>query len=182
MFLFKSIGELADRLICIAFAIFFAQGPLYIEQYLHVLTGAKTEARIAYEDIEKRAASLIPPLSVEEFIAHHLDSEDNVFQESGKHFQEMVVRLKNYETAFEKLTTCSVWEKPFVFIQYADPKLKSAMEFKPGFPFSREGLGYALFGAIAGLIIVSIIRALFSKKTTTPPSVMHTEKEKTRME
>ncbi|MBX7243168.1 MAG: DUF2937 family protein [Bacteroidia bacterium] len=181
MFLLKSIGELADRLICIVFAILFAQAPLYIEQYIHVLTGAKAEARIAYEDIEKRAASLIPPLSVDEFISHHLKSEDNVFQESGKHFQEMVTRLKNYEAAFEKLSSCSVWEKPFVFMRYADPALRDALEFKPGFPFSREGLGYALAGAVAGLILVSIIRLLFTGRKPKTPPVIQSEKEKTTL-
>ena len=127
MFLFKSFGELLDRVFCIAFALLFAQAPLYIEQYVHVLTGAKTEARISYEDIEKRAASLIPPLTVEEFVQHHISSEDKVFQESGKYYQALIIRLKNYEEAFEKLTSASAWEKPFVFFKYADENLRAAM-------------------------------------------------------
>lgn len=163
MLIIKSIGEFTDRIVCIAVAIFFAQAPLYIEQYIHVLTGAKTEARIAYEDLEKRAASLIPPLSVEEFIRHHLESEDKVFQESGKHHQGTLNRLKNYTTAFEKLTTCTAWEKPFVFFRYADPALREALEFKPGFPFSREGAAYALAGAFVGLLIVSALRHILGK-------------------
>lgn len=168
MFLLRPVLELIDRIVCIVAAIALAQAPLYIEQYVHVLSGALAEAKIAYTDLEKRAASLMPPLSVEEFISHHLQSEDEVFQASGKHFQEQVLRYENYQLAYEKLTTCSLLQKPFVFLQYKNDALLQALDFKPGFPFSTEGLVYGLIGALLGFVLVSAIRALGRKLLKSP--------------
>lgn len=174
-FFFRPLGELIDRAVCLLFALAFAQLPLYISQYVDVLTGALTEARINYEDLEKRAASLIPPLSVEAFIQHHLDSEDSVFKSSGEHFQEMVNRLHRYEASYQALTTCSLWQKPFVFMQNIDPNLQKALVYKPGLPMNYEGLSYLLAGLLVGLILIMLVRALLKKlfsltQKTTPPT------------
>lgn len=164
MFLFRSFGELIDRLVCIVIAILFAQAPLYIEQYVHVLSGALAEAKLSYEDIKLRASMLIPPMTVEEFIAHHLNNEDAVFQTSGQHYQEQVLHYENYTASYEQLSTCSLWAKPFIFLKYKEAHLIEALHYKPGLPFSTEGFAYLLVGACLGLILVSLVRALFRRK------------------
>ncbi len=179
--IFKPIGEFADRAICLIFAVLFAQTPLYIEQYQHVLSGALAEARINYEDIEKRASEL--NMSVEKFISYQFEASDmfaekedtlrsQVFEETGKHLQEGVMRYEQYKISFEQLSTAALWERPFIFWQNKDDKLLAALEFKPGLRFSQEGLAYVIAGLIVGLFLILSIRALgeklFSKKNDIP--------------
>lgn len=166
MFLFRSIGEFIDRIFCALFAILFAQLPLYIEQYVHVLSGALAEAKLSYEDIKMRASMLVPPMTVEEFVQHHLDSEDSAFRASGEHFRESILRYEHYQSAIEQFSTCSVWSKPFVFLQNKEAHLIEALDFKPGLPFSTEGLVYVLVGAFVGFLIVSLIRGIGKKLTS----------------
>lgn len=171
-FVFKSIGEFADRAICLICAILFAQTPLYIEQYQHVLSGALAEARINYEDIEKRANEL--NMSVEKFISYQFEASNlfaekgdtlrsRVFEETGKHLQESVARFEQYKISFEQLSTASLWERPLVFLQNKDENLLAALEFKPGLPFSEEGIVYIIVGLLVGLFLMLAIRALGKK-------------------
>ena len=179
--IFKPIGEFADRAICLIFAVLFAQTPLYIEQYQHVLSGALAEARINYEDIEKRANEL--NMSVEKFISYQFEASSmfaergdtlrsRVFDETGKHLQEGVMRYEQYQISFEQLSTAALWERPFIFLQNKDENLLAALDFKPGLPFSEEGLAYVIAGLLVGLFFMLGIRAvgkkLFSKKNIVP--------------
>ncbi len=172
--IFKPFGELIDRAVCLIFAVLFAQAPLYIEQYQHVLSGALAEARINYEDIEKRANEL--NMSVEKFISYQFEAsamfaekEDTlrsrVFEETGKHLQEGVARFEQYKIAFEQLSTASVWARPFVFWQHKEEHLLAALDFKPGLPFSEEGVCYVFAGLLIGVCLVLGIRALFLRMT-----------------
>lgn len=185
--IFRPVGEFIDRAVCLCFAIFFAQAPLYIEQYQHVLSGALAEARINYEDIEKRANEL--NMSVEKFISYQFEASKmfeergdtlraRVFDETGKHLQAAVARFEQYKISFEALSNASVWERPFVFFEHKDENLLEALDFKPGLPFSEEGLVYIIVGLLVGLFLMLGLRALgkrlFSSKAT--PQGTNTEK------
>ncbi|MFN0204575.1 MAG: DUF2937 family protein [Bacteroidia bacterium] len=160
--LFKPIAELTDRVVCVVFAVAATQIPVYINQYLNVLSGAMTEAQRNYDDLEKRAAEL--KLSVPQFVEHHLSSQDSIFHASGEHFQAMILRLQMYKEAFEKLSNCSAMEKPFIFYQYYDSVLGEAVQFQPGMPLNQEGFMYALVGVVIALMAMMSIRSTFSSK------------------
>lgn len=188
--IFKPIGEFADRAICLIFAVLFAQTPLYIEQYQHVLSGALAEARINYEDIEKRANVL--NMSVEKFISYQFEASNifaekgdtlrsRVFDETGKHLQESVIRYEQYKISFELLSTAALCERPFVFWQNKDENLLAALDFKPGLPFSEEGLAYVIVGLFVGLLFMLGIRAV-GKKVFSKENIVSTDKNTTKTE
>jgi hypothetical protein len=163
---FRPFGELFDRIVCIAFAILFAQLPVYINQYIDVLSGALTEARILYSDVEQQAGQM--GMSVDDFIRHHLDNADEVFIKSGEVYSRAVTRYQAYDEAFTALTSASVWTRPFVFLSKQDPELRKAVVFDAGLPLNLEGAIYALAGLLVALLILGIVRRLFRKRSASP--------------
>ena len=54
--LLRPLGSLLDRIMCILAAVLLAQAPMYMNQYLDVLAGARLESIKLYEDLEQTAA------------------------------------------------------------------------------------------------------------------------------
>jgi hypothetical protein len=163
----KPIGQLIDRIVCVAAAILLSQFPAYYLQYQNVLSGALAEAEINYKDIDKRAAEL--KLTIEEFVQHHLDSSDSVFHSSGEHFQEMLTRYNNYKMAVSRFQEANIFEKPFVLWDYYDERLAEKLEFHWEVPLTTEAGVYALVGIFLALLLMNGIRSFFNpKKKETP--------------
>lgn len=159
--LFTPFGEILDRIICIVIVLLFMQFPMYINQYVDVLSGAQMESRLTYTDLESRA--LNNGLKVDEFIDRLKANEDLIVRESGEVSENVVNRYEKYTNALEALTHSSVWVRPFQLIGHYDSSINAAMQFEPGLPFNLEGFIYAAVGLIISLLIVGVGRWLFRR-------------------
>ena len=162
-------GEILDRIICICIVALFMQLPMYINQYVDVLSGARMEAKRTYDDMETRA--LANGLSIAEFVKRLKDNEDVIARESGEVSENVVSRYEKYSEALEALTTGSVWVRPFRLMAHYDPSINAAMHFEPGLPLNIEGVLYGIAGLAFSLLIVGLGRGLakriFGKKKRT---------------
>lgn len=156
-FLFGFIGSMMDRVLCAAFALVLAQFPVYVNQYIDVLSGARMEATKAYQALEAEAQRL--NIDVERFVRHHEESNDSIFQASGRLHRRTIQRYKSLNEAFDALTTASIWQKPLVWRKYFDPDINQAIQFEWGVPFNTEGAVYALVGLMLGLILSLSLQA-----------------------
>lgn len=157
-FLLGFVGSMMDRILCVAFALILAQFPVYVNQYVDVLSGARMEATKAYQALEAEAQKL--GIDVERFVKHHEESNDSIFVASGRLHRRTIERYTSLNTAFTALTTASMWDKPFVFKQYYDSDIANAIQFELGVPFNTEGAVYALVGLMLGLIVSLIFQAI----------------------
>ena len=158
---FRPLYSLIDRIICVVAAIAAMQFPVYINQYIDVLSGALQEAKINYEDLQKRAAEI--GMTVQEFVDHHLVSNDSVFHQSGLHYQDFIARYEGYQKSYEVLSTSPVWRKPFDFLRLKNSKLK-VLQFKLGLPLTVEGVVYGLLGVVAAILLLHLISIPFRKR------------------
>lgn len=159
-------GEILDRIICIVLVLLFMQLPMYINQYVDVLSGARMEAKRTYDDMDQRARS--NGLSITDFIKRLKENEDVIVRESGEVSENVVSRYEKYTAAQEALTRSSVWVRPFVLMGHYDPSIHAAMHFEPGLPLTIEGLIYAVAGLAFSLLLVGLgrwlMKRLFGKK------------------
>ena len=155
-----------DRIICIVLVVIFMQLPMYINQYVDVLSGARMEAKRTYDDMESRAGE--NGLSIAEFVKRLKDNEDVIVRESGEVSENVVSRYEKYSEALEALTTGSVWVRPFRLMAHYDPTINAAIRFEPGLPLNIEGIIYGIAGLAFSLLIVGLGRGLakrlFGKK------------------
>ena len=147
--LFKPIDQLLDRVFSVAGAVVLSQMPQIMRQYLDVLSGALAEAGRNVAVFRDQAFLL--GKSLPEFIDKHLRNPDPDFQASGRAMQQAVLRLEDYEAAYQALNNASPWERPFLFVYHLDGHLWGALQFSPGLPLNLEGLAYALAGILLGL-------------------------------
>lgn len=159
-------GEILDRIICIFLVLLFMQLPMYINQYVDVLSGARMEARRTYDDLGSRARE--NGLSVVDFVERLKANEDVIARESGEVAENVVARFEKYSDALDALTRGTVWSRPFQLMAHYDRSIHAAMHFEPGLPLHAEGLIYALVGLVFALLIVGLgrwlVKRMFGKK------------------
>ncbi|MDX2245739.1 MAG: DUF2937 family protein [Bacteroidia bacterium] len=164
----KYFGTIADRIICVVFAVVFAQVPVYIAQYIDVLSGAQMESQKMYDDLVGRAQKY--ELTIEEFLERLKANPDVLVKENAEASESAVNRYKNYTDALNALLHSSVWSKPFRLMKHYDPSIHSAMQFEPNLPLTGEGLIYALLGVVVAVLLIGLIsslfRVLFKRKKT----------------
>ncbi|MEZ4777251.1 MAG: DUF2937 family protein [Bacteroidia bacterium] len=162
----RSLGTITDRIICIVFAIVFAQAPVYMAQYIDVLSGAQMESQKLYEDLVERASKY--ELTIDEFLERLKANPDVLVKENAEASESAVNRYRNYTEALNALLESSVWNKPFRLIKYYDPSVNAAIQFEPNVPLTWEGIIYAFIGLVLALVIIglfsSLWNALFKKK------------------
>jgi hypothetical protein len=150
-------GSVLDRILCILAAVAFAQGPVYMTQYTGVLSGAKLEAGKSYEALSQEAARF--NLGLQQYLDELLRNENAMVRGNAELDAALVKRYEHYTQALEALQRASAWERPLALARHFDRSIHDAVQFKPGIPFSWEGLAYAL----AGLILMMLILALLSR-------------------
>lgn len=144
------MGRWIDRLFAVLGAILFSQAPLYMHQYTQQMAGHVAELRWQYQAMEQAAwqTQKTLPLYIEKFTK----SLDTDIVQQGKIMSSTIERYASFQEALTKLTGASAFGKPFIFLQYINPEVaKNTLTiFEPGFPFTEEGLAYALLGMILG--------------------------------
>lgn len=157
--IFGSIGSLADRIICVVFAVVLAQAPIYMGQYINVLSGAQMESQKTYDDIESRAKKY--QLSVDEFIERLIANPDDLVRENAEVSMNAVERYKDYTEALNALLNSNIWLKPFRLMQHYDPSIQAALQFKPGVPLTLEGVVYGLIGVVLAMLLISLFKRIW---------------------
>lgn len=156
--IFGLVGNLVDRLLCVAGAIVLAQAPVYMAQYVDVLSGAKAESGIMYEELSGLAKSY--NLDLETYLDKLAANPDPMVRDNVAVQQSAVARHEKYVAAFDAITGASIWTRPFRFMQHADPTISQAVVFEPGLPLTMEGGVYALVGVVLIMLILGLIRRI----------------------
>ncbi|MEO1451555.1 MAG: DUF2937 family protein [Bacteroidota bacterium] len=155
---FGLMGNLVDRLLCVAGAILLAQAPVYMAQYIDVLSGAKAESGIIYDELSALAKSY--NLDLESYLDKLASNPDQMVRDNIAVQQSAVERHERYVEAFDAITNASIWTRPFRFMQHADPTISQAVVFEPGLPLTVEGGVYALVGVLLVMLILGLIRRI----------------------
>lgn len=167
MGIIKLSDNLLDRIFVIITAVAFAQFPQVIDHYISALTGAHYEAGKAVADIKKAASK--GKKTIEQFIQKHEQNPDADFKASGMNMRSTLDRFNQYADSLKKLKEARPWTRWWVFLRNYDMDLLKAVKFKPGVPLNAEGILYAFFGLILGVLFYHFlirfpIRKIFSKK------------------
>jgi hypothetical protein len=146
-----------DRLLCVAGAIGFSQGPEFIQQYLQRLGGHVDEAQRQLNQYRDVAAQ--SNLSLDQLITRSNANADPTMGRLGHVIQETAVRLQALQEAQLAITQAPVWKRPLVFLEHFDVKIAHGTWdiFRPAVPVTVEGLVYALTGM---LILLGLYHAV----------------------
>jgi Protein of unknown function (DUF2937) len=142
-------GEgLLDRVLCVAGAVFFAQAPEFMQQYLQRLGGHLDEARRQLQQFQRTAES--SGLTLDRLITQTGSNSDAAIAKLGGVMTEAVSRVQHLESAQVALEHASLWTRPFVFLKQVDPEIARGTWsfFKPAVPTTAEGLIYAVVGML----------------------------------
>lgn len=161
----RLFGGFASRLLAVVLAVSAAQLPVYYEQYLQTLSGARLEASLRYQQLMREAGAL--NLGAEDFIIRHEENSDPVFQASGRLHRSTLQRFTQLETAWQALSAASVFERPLVLVRYFDRQLAGAVRFTPGLPLTLEAGGYALAGLLLAWLLSTLCGALLMPRPRT---------------
>ena len=180
---FRLLNGLLDRLIALLGAAGMAQFPQFFSQYLQRLGGHLAEAKFLLLRYEMTAEYF--NLTLEEYIAVHVNSGSEVLASSGQIINELIERIATLEQTYHHLQTATPWTRWLVFLRQLDPELfrETWAVFTPGIPTTLEGAAYALFGLIVGWGIYSglkflarlfgrLISAPFHRRTRIPPNLL----------
>jgi Protein of unknown function (DUF2937) len=167
--IFSAGGSLVDRILCVIGAVFFAQAPEFMQQYLQRLGGHLAEARrqlAQFEEIAKQTGK-----SVQELAAQYAANTDPAVVSMGKVVNDAELRASTLGAAEAALRDASVWSRPFVFLRDLDWEIArgAGSVYKPAVPTTVEGLVYALVGVIVILALyhglcVPLVRKLFRRR------------------
>jgi DNA-binding phage protein len=151
-----------DRLLCVLGAVFFAQAPEFMQQYLQRLGGHLAEARrqlAQFEEIARQAGK-----SVHELAVQYSASTEPTVVSLGRLVNDTDLRVSALGSAEAALREASVWERPFVFLRHIDWEIArgTGSVYKPAVPTTLEGLLYGLIGvAVILALYYGFIRPLF---------------------
>ncbi|ROH91005.1 DUF2937 family protein [Stagnimonas aquatica] len=152
------LAGLLDRILAVVLAITAAQAPIYYAQYLQVLSGVRLEAEARYLELQREAQQL--HMSVEAFVTRHEANADPAFQASGRIHRSTLSRYRQYDAAWQALSSASADQKPARLWRHFDPRIHAAVRFTPGLPLNREGLVWAGIGLLLAWLLASLGRWL----------------------
>ncbi len=154
--LFRSIGSLTDRILCVVAALVFLQAPMYLNQYQNVLAGAQKEASISYQRLVEIASEF--DQTIEDYLAELLANDNPKVVANAREDQEQVDRYHGYTEALAAFEASGPLKRPFVFLRYYNPTLATAVVFQPGLPLTMEGFAYALLGIVLMMLLISLVK------------------------
>lgn len=145
--------SLVDRILCVAGAIAFSQGPEFMQQYLQRLGGHLDEARRQLSTFQKTAGEA--GLTLDRFISQTATNTDPAVARLGGVMTDAVERVDSLQAAHDALLHASLWERPFVFLRHIDAGIARATGavYQPAVPTTLEGLVYALTGMLLLLVL-----------------------------
>mgnify|MGYP001225354526 CR=1 FL=1 len=180
---FRLLNGLLDRLLALLGAAGMAQFPQFFSQYLQRLGGHLAEAKFLLLRYEMTAEYF--NLTLEEYIAIHVNSGNEVLASSGQIINELIQRIGTLEQSYQRLQAASPWTRWWVFLRSLDPVLcrETWADFTPGIPTTLEGAAYALCGLIlawgiyAGLkslvrLTGRLVSAPFSRRPRIPRNLL----------
>ncbi len=146
-----------DRVLCVAGAILFCQGPEFIQQYLQRLGGHVDEARRQVGQFKQAAEQ--SGVTLDRLIAQTNTNTDPAVAKLGNVMSSANLRLVELESSQSAISQASLVERPFLFIRHVDTEIARATwsVFKPALPTTVEGLIYAVTGMV---LILCLYHAL----------------------
>ena len=156
---------LLDRFFVLMGALVLSQAPLFMQQYMHQLSGHTAELHYQVHKLEVSAAESNKSLDV--YIKKFLDNADPDFARQGSVMQGMVERLGSFSLSLTALQEASVFAKPFFFIAYFNAEVAETtwQTFEFGLSFSAEGLLCAFLGGVLGFLffnaLYSMVKGIF---------------------
>lgn len=160
---FNMITGILDRIFGVIGALLFAQFPQYYSQYIQRLSGHVQEAKIALQRYIQAAQSL--GLTLQEYVDHHLVSQEEIYTSSGEVILEIIDRFYFLENSLHILQNATPLNRWFLFIRNVDWEIANHtwQEFTPGVPTTPEGIIYALVGLFLGWSIFQLLRGLIQR-------------------
>ena len=155
----RSIGSLADRILCVVAAVIFLQAPIYMNQYQNVLAGAQQEAERSYLRLQQIAADFDQTLR--EYIDELLANDNPKVVANAEEDAEKLNRYEEYTASLTAFQQANVFTRPFVFTRHYDAAIGSAVIFQPGLPITMEGFAYALVGILLMMLLISLVKRIF---------------------
>jgi hypothetical protein len=140
--------SLTDRILCVAGAVLFSQGPEFMQQYLQRLGGHLDEARRHLAAFQKTADQA--GLTLERFISQTAANADPAVAKLSGVMTDAISRVNSLQAAHDALLHAALWERPFVFLRHLDPGIARATGavYQPAVPTTAEGLIYAFAGMV----------------------------------
>jgi Protein of unknown function (DUF2937) len=137
---------LIDRLVCVCGAVGLSQMPEFIQQYLQRLGGHVDEARHQVEQF--RTVATQSHETLEQLITQTTANADAAVSRLGQVMNDAVTRLQTLQSDQALIANAPPWKQPFVFLSHADPQIvhKTWSIFRPGIPFTLEGITYGVVG------------------------------------
>lgn len=164
---------LIDRLLAVAGAAVFAQGPEFFQQYLQRLGGHLDEARRQLATFERTATQA--GVTLDQFIHQTAANHDPAVARLAGVMSESAARTEHLASAYQALQNAGAWTRPFVFLRDCDHAIVRATvhAFRPAMPVTLEGLCYALAGMAVALLLfhfvaLPLVRAVFRRRPTAP--------------
>lgn len=160
-----------DRIIAVLGVIGFAQFPQFFSQYIQRLGGHLAEAQFMLVRFEMTAEYF--GMTLDEYIATHVNSGHEVFVSSGQLINDLVLRISALEKSLTALKEASVYTQWWVFLRECDYSIvrETWLDFTPGIPTSLEGAIYGLCGLFASWLLYQGVKRLlkFLAKLVSAP-------------
>ncbi|MBC8035945.1 MAG: DUF2937 family protein [Rhizobiales bacterium] len=169
---------LIDRILCVAGAVLFSQGPEFMQQYLQRLGGHLDEARRHLATFEQTATQA--GLTLDRFITQTGANADPAVAKLSGVMTDVLNRAGTLQAAQDALLKASLWERPFVFARHLDLGIARATGavYQPAMPTTAEGLIYALTGMLVLLALYHFgfkrLIALFGRRGPARPAPART--------
>lgn len=168
--LLSNFDSLVDRILCVAGAVLFAQGPEFMQQYLQRLGGHLAEAHRFLAGFHSTADQA--GITFERLVSQTAASPDQAVARLAVVMTDAAERVAQLQLAYDALVGAAAWERPFVFLRHLDWAIMrgTAAIFKPAVPTTVEGLLYAVAGMITLLTVYHLglkplARALVSRRS-----------------
>ena len=148
--------RLFDRVLCVAGAVLFSQGPEFMQQYLQRLEGHLDEARAELDQF--RAAAAQAGLTLDQLVSAANRNPDPAMAKLAGVAQETAARVNQLASADAALRGASIAARPFVFFAHADWGMARATLriFRPAVPTTLEGVTYAMVGVVVVLTLYHV--------------------------
>lgn len=155
--------KIIERSVTVVIALFFAQFPLFFNQYLHELQGHIHEIHYQITLLEKNAQ--VSNKTLVELLTKFKKNSDLDIQYQGIFIENLLNRYRVLKEAFIRLKKAHFFNKPLLFSLFFEKTIaKNTWEnFQPGVPLFLEGAGYGLIGIILSYFSLSLLSYPFKK-------------------
>src|ERR1700675_1311335 len=108
----KWIAGIFDKLLALIGALVLSQAPVFMQAYIHQLSGHVAELQWQMDSMQRVAAQ--SGKTLDQFVQKFLASTDLDFALQGQVMQGIIERWHNYSDGLLALQHATVWTRPFV--------------------------------------------------------------------